>query len=76
MKTYLAIGLAVAAGLAVFGSVQATQWGALPEQAPAPADNPTMPAKVELGKMLYKDPRFFHRHGLLPLLSQHLGRRQ
>jgi len=33
-------------------------WQALPDQAPAPADNPTTPAKVELGKMLYMDPRF------------------
>jgi cytochrome c peroxidase len=33
------------------------QWEALPDQAPAPADNPTTAAKVELGKMLYFDPR-------------------
>jgi len=40
------------------GSVQAqTQWQALPDVAPAPADNPTTAAKVELGKMLYFDPR-------------------
>jgi len=40
------------------GSVLAAgQWQALPETAPAPADNPTTPAKVELGKMLYFDPR-------------------
>jgi cytochrome c peroxidase len=32
-------------------------WQALPEVAPAPADNPTTAAKVELGKMLYFDPR-------------------
>jgi cytochrome c peroxidase len=32
-------------------------WEALPDQAPAPADNPTTAAKVELGKMLYFDPR-------------------
>lgn len=31
---------------------------ALPDKAPAPADNPTTPAKVELGRMLYMDPRF------------------
>ena len=37
----------------------ATDWQALPETAPAPADNPTTEAKVELGKMLYMDPRFF-----------------
>jgi cytochrome c peroxidase len=35
----------------------AADWQALPAQAPAPADNPTTPAKVELGKMLYFDPR-------------------
>jgi cytochrome c peroxidase len=33
------------------------QWQALPNQAPAPADNPTTAARVELGKMLYFDPR-------------------
>lgn len=36
----------------------AAQWEALPEQAPAPADNPTTEAKVELGRTLYFDPRF------------------
>lgn len=36
----------------------AADWQALPETAPAPADNPTTPAKVELGKMLFMDPRF------------------
>jgi cytochrome c peroxidase len=30
---------------------------ALPMEAPAPSDNPTSPAKVTLGKMLYHDPR-------------------
>ena len=33
------------------------QWEALPETVPAPIDNPTTPAKVELGKMLFFDPR-------------------
>lgn len=33
------------------------QWSPLPTQAPAPADNPTTPDKVELGKMLFFDPR-------------------
>src|SRR3546814_4125515 len=33
------------------------QWQALPEQAPAPADNPTTAEKVELGQMLFFDPR-------------------
>jgi cytochrome c peroxidase len=45
------------AGAASVGVV-AAQWQALPEVAPAPADNPTTAAKVELGKMLYFDPRF------------------
>lgn len=46
--------------LAITGvSVNAiASWEALPEVAPAPADNPTTDAKVELGKMLYMDPRF------------------
>lgn len=33
-------------------------WQALPDKAPAPADNPTTAEKVELGRMLYFDPRF------------------
>jgi len=33
------------------------QWQPLPDTAPAPADNPTTAAKVELGQMLYFDPR-------------------
>jgi cytochrome c peroxidase len=33
------------------------QWQPLPDVAPAPPDNPTTTAKVELGKMLYFDPR-------------------
>jgi len=32
-------------------------WQALPDKAPEPPDNPTTAAKVELGKMLYFDPR-------------------
>jgi len=36
----------------------AYDWQALPAVAPAPADNPTTPEKVELGRMLYFDPRF------------------
>ena len=39
-------------------SVNAAEWQALPTEAPAPADNPTTPEKVELGQMLYLDPRF------------------
>ncbi len=33
-------------------------WQPLPSRAPDPADNPTTGAKVELGKVLYFDPRF------------------
>ena len=36
----------------------AQTWETLPVVAPAPADNPTTEARVELGKMLYQDPRF------------------
>lgn len=36
----------------------AADWKSLPSVAPAPANNPTSAAKVELGKMLFMDPRF------------------
>ncbi len=39
-------------------ALAADAWQALPETAPAPADNPTTAAKVELGKILYFDTRF------------------
>jgi cytochrome c peroxidase len=48
-------------GVAVFAGTSlavAGQWQALPETAPATADNPTTEAKVELGKMLFFDTRF------------------
>jgi cytochrome c peroxidase len=32
-------------------------WSVLPKEAPAPKENPTTPSKVELGKILYFDPR-------------------
>lgn len=45
--------------LCLSGAVAQSQtWEALPTVAPAPADNPTTAAKVELGRMLYHDPRF------------------
>lgn len=31
-------------------------WRALPDKAPAPADNPTTPEKIELGRLLFHDP--------------------
>ena len=51
-----AITAVVLSGVSVFAN--AGDWQALPDVAPAPADNPTTDAKVELGKMLYMDPRF------------------
>ncbi len=55
----IAVPLLFLASVASFPvTAMATQWEALPEVAPAPADNPTTRAKVELGKMLYFDPRF------------------
>lgn len=38
-------------------AVLAADWQSLPEAAAVPADNPMTPIKVELGKMLYFDPR-------------------
>ena len=44
--------------LALVSSISvASAWEVLPTTAPAPADNPTTEEKVELGKMLYHDPR-------------------
>ena len=51
------LGVVLAASL-LAGQVQAIEWQALPDRAPEPADNPTTAAKVELGKMLFMDPRF------------------
>ena len=42
----------------VMSTPVSANWQALPEVAPAPADNPTTEAKVTLGKMLFMDPRF------------------
>ena len=50
--------LILSSGLFFSNAVLANQWQALPETAPAPANNPTTAAKVELGKVLYFDPRF------------------
>jgi cytochrome c peroxidase len=57
MKTISLIAAGLLATSAAVGQEQ-PQWQALPTVAPAPADNPTTPAKVELGKMLFFDPRF------------------
>ena len=48
----------------------AADWQALPDQAPAPADNPQSAAKVDLGKTLYFDPRL-SEHGTLSCNSCH-----
>ncbi len=53
MKPFMFITLSFACYASAVGA-----WDALPEQAPAPKDNPTTAEKVELGKMLYFDPRF------------------
>lgn len=51
-------------------SASAIEWQALPGKAPEPAGNPTTPAKVELGKMLYHDPRL-SANGVLSCNSCH-----
>lgn len=53
MKTLIYI-----AALIMSCGTAAAAWQALPNEAPAPADNPTTAEKVELGKMLFFDPRF------------------
>ena len=53
LATRLIIG--IFAGLTTFSAVA---WEALPSKAPEPKDNPTTPEKVELGRLLYFDPRF------------------
>ena len=50
--------LAGVAAVLASGPSAAQTWEALPAVAPAPEDNPTSAARVELGKMLYHDPRF------------------
>jgi cytochrome c peroxidase len=56
MRNRSLISLAFAAALLAPGT-HAADWQALPDKAPAPADNPSTPSKIELGKMLYFDPR-------------------
>ncbi len=48
----------------------AQQWEALPATPPIPADNPQSSEKVELGKMLFFDPRL-SEHGTLSCNSCH-----
>ncbi len=48
----------------------AYEWQALPDSAPTPGNNPMTAAKVELGKMLYFDPRL-SSNGTLSCFSCH-----
>ena len=47
----------LAVAIALTGSMSVAVAQSLPTTAPAPANNPTTPEKVELGKQLYHDPR-------------------
>lgn len=59
----LAIGFALVPSAPLFAAEDSllqrarATFKALPEQIPAPASNPTTPAKVELGRQLFFDPR-------------------
>lgn len=52
------------------GSVLAADWQALPTKAPEPSANPSSPAKIELGKMLYHEVRI-SSNGVLSCNSCH-----
>lgn len=54
---YRLTSLAIACCLSAGSVLAAGPWQALPKSAPQPADNPSTPEKVELGKMLFFDPR-------------------
>jgi cytochrome c peroxidase len=68
MKLKLAISALVLSAGSM--AVSAAEWQALPSKAPEPADNPSTPAKVELGKLLYHDPRL-SSNGVLSCNSCH-----
>jgi len=58
MKMLPPLCFAIFASVAVSGTAVADAfWQALPAQTPSPAANPTTPAKVELGRMLFHDKR-------------------
>ncbi len=58
MKSQVRRAVMLAAITSVIATAEAAvNWQALPTKAPAPADNPTTPAKVRLGKMLFFDTR-------------------
>ncbi len=54
-KLPLLLSALTLAGVSTLSAAQS--WEALPETAPSPANNPTTTEKVELGKILYFDPR-------------------
>lgn len=55
--TVALLGVSIAGAPVASAASAAGAWEPLPDVAPVPADNPTTAAKVELGKMLYFDPR-------------------
>ncbi len=57
MKVIPIVALTLGLLATAAGATEPT-WRALPARAPEPASNPSTPAKVELGKMLFFDPRF------------------
>jgi cytochrome c peroxidase len=65
-KTKLLIGAFVLSA----STAALAEWLTLPATAPEPADNPTTPAKVELGKMLFHDVRL-SANGVLSCNSCH-----
>ncbi|CAL1238870.1 cytochrome-c peroxidase [Candidatus Methylocalor cossyra] len=67
LKFKLLIGALALTGASVAAAVE---WRPLPTKAPEPADNPSTPAKVELGKMLYHDVRL-SANGVLSCNSCH-----
>jgi cytochrome c peroxidase len=56
-NAHIAILIATLLASAAVRAQGAVHWESLPTAAPAPADNPTTPAKIRLGKMLFFDPR-------------------
>ena len=60
----------IVSAIALASSVSvASAWDALPTKAPAPANNPTTAAKVELGRILYHDPRLSSRDCVMCIMS-------
>lgn len=58
MRHVHTVALVLLAACSLAAPFAHAQWQALPDKAPEPTDNPTTPEKVELGRMLYMDPRF------------------